>query len=90
MQQLEEKFNHLFLASAFEAKRLMPLSRRHTVKNTSLLHCNLASKKNLTTLFLASAFEAKRLLPLSKRQDVKNTSFLHRKLASKKNLTTFF
>ena len=74
------------MAPAFEAKRLMPLSKRQNVKNTSFLHCNLASKKNLTTLFLASAFEAKRLMiPLSKRQNVKNTSFLHCNLASKKN-----
>ena len=78
------------MALSFEAKRLMPLSKCQNVKNTSFLHCNLTSKKNLTTLFLASAFEAKRLMPLSKREDVKNTSFLHRKLASKKNLTTLF
>ena len=65
--------NTLFLASAFGAKRLMPLSKRQDVKNTSFLHRKLASKKNLTTLFLASAFEAKRLMPLSKRQNVKNT-----------------
>ena len=64
------------MALAFEAKRLIPLSKRQDVKNTSFIHSKLSSKKNLTTLFLASAFEAKRLIPLSKRKNVNNTSFL--------------
>ena len=87
---VEKKFNHLFMALAFEAKRLIPLSKRQDVKNTSFLPRKLASRKRLTTLFLASAFEAKRLIPLPKRQDVKNTSLLHCNLTAKKNLTTFF
>ena len=78
------------MALAFEAKRLIPLSKGKDVKNTSFLHRKLASKKNLTTLFLASAFEAKRMIPLSKRKNVKNTSLLHDNLTAKKNLTTFF
>ena len=47
------------MALAFEAKRLKPLSKRQDVKNTSFLHCNLASKKNLSTPFLASLLKLK-------------------------------